>query len=149
VTEQIEKARLAYEVVAGKRVSDNHWYRTRKLLERHKLEVNVKNCQFFAELRKAIPRSAIGIEGLLDCYKKADEILNQSTKPLTGSEVLRILAQYGVHPHQTTVSRWFRGIGGYRKNREYSPAQLKSIFANAFLYKAHYSTKLPGEVKCG
>lgn len=149
MTDQIEQARLAYEVAVGKRVSDNHWYRTRKLLERHKLEVNVKNCQFFAELRKAIPRSAIGIEGLLDCYKKADEILTKSTKPFTGSEVLQILNQYGVQPHQTTVSRWFRGIGGYRKNKEYSPAQLKSIFANAFLYKAHHSTKLPQEVCCG
>lgn len=147
--EQIEQARLAYEIAVGKRVSDNHWYRTRKLLERHRLEVNEKNCQFFAELRRVIPRSAIGIEGLLDCYKKAEDILNRSSQPLTGSEVLNILNQYGVNPHQTTVTRWFRGIGGYRKHKQYSPDELKTIFANAFLYKAHYSTKLPEEVCCG
>ncbi len=91
MTEQMEYARLAYEVAVGKRVSDNHWYRTRKLLARHNLEINVENAQFFAELRKIIPRSAIGIEGLLDCYKKADEILSKSTQSLTGFEVLNIL----------------------------------------------------------
>lgn len=139
----IEQARLAYETATGYRCSDNHWYRTRKLLEKHQLEVNSKNAQFFAELRKVIPRSAIGIEGLLDCYKKADEILSKSTQNLKGTEVLSILRQYGVSPHQTTISRWFQPLGGYRKNKEYSPEQLKKLFATAFLYKAHHSIKLP------
>lgn len=138
-----EDSRLAYEVARGKRCSDNHWYNTRKLLERHGLEVNPKNAQFFAELRKVIPRSAIGISGLLDCYKTADEILSKSTQKLKGSEVLEILRQYGVSPHQSTVSRWFQSLGGYRKNREYSPQQLKELFSVAFIYKAQHSTKLP------
>jgi hypothetical protein len=139
----LEDARLAYETSVGKRVSDNHWYNTRRLLKRHGLEINTKNVQFFADLRKAIPRSAIGISGLLDCYKKADEILNHSAQKLKGSEVLAILNQYGVKPHQSTVSRWFSEVGGYRKNREYSASQLKPIFASAFIYKAHHSDKLP------
>lgn len=131
-------ARLAYETAMGYRCSDNHWYRTRKLLEKHKLEITTKNCQFFAELRKVIPRSAIGIEGLLDSYKKADEILSKSTQKLKGTEVLSILRQYGVAPHQTTISRWFQPLGGYRRNKEYSPEQLKNLFATAFIYKAHH-----------
>lgn len=143
MAENLETARLAYELARGGRCSDNHWYRTRKLLERHRLEVNAKNCQFFAELRRVIPRSAIGIEGLLDCYQKADELLSKSAQKLKGSEVLAILRQYGIAPHQTTISRWFQSLGGYRKNKEYSPEKLKNLFAAAFLYKAHYSTKLP------
>ncbi len=138
-----EDSRLAYEVARGKRCSDNHWYNTRKLLERQALEVTPKNAQFFAELRKVIPRSAIGISGLLDCYRKADEILNNSSQNLKGFEVLKILRQYGVSPHQSTVSRWFQPLGGYRKNREYSPQQLKNLFSVAFIYKAQQSTKLP------
>jgi hypothetical protein len=143
MTNQLEDARLAYELARGSRCSDNHWYRTRKLLERHQLEVNVKNCQFFAELRRVVPRSAIGIEGLLDCYKQANEVLTKSNQALKGSEVLKILHQYGISPHQATVSRWFQPLGGYRRNREYSPQQLRNIFTAAFLYKAHFSTKLP------
>ncbi len=138
---QLEDARLAYEVTRGSRCSDNHWYRTRKLLELHQLEVNIENAQFFAELRKVIPRSAIGIKGLLDCYKKANQLL-KSTEPLKGSEVLKILRQHGISPHQSTVTRWFKPLGGYRRDRDYSPKQLKSLFATAFIYKAH-STELP------
>ncbi|HEY9652068.1 MAG TPA: hypothetical protein V6C95_15490 [Coleofasciculaceae cyanobacterium] len=139
----LEDARLAYEIARGKRCSDNHWYNTRKLLERHGLEITPKNAQFFAELRKMIPRSAIGISGLLDCYKKADEILSNSTQYFKGYEVLEILRQYGVCPHQSTVSRWFQPLGGYRRNKEYSPQQLKNIFSVAFIYKAQHSEKLP------
>lgn len=138
-----EDARLAYEVARGSRCSDNHWYNTRKLLARHGLEVNKENVQFFAELRKSIPRSAIGIEGLLDCYKKADEILSNSTQSLKGYRILEILRQYGVNPHQSTISRWFQPLGGYRRNREYPPQKLKGLFSAAFIYKAQHSTKLP------
>ncbi len=139
----LEDARLAYEVARGSRCSDNHWYNTRRLLARHGLEVNTENVQFFAELRQSIPRSAIGIEGLLDCYKKADEILSKSTQSLKGYRVLEILRQYGVSPHQSTISRWFQPLGGYRRNREYPPQKLKSLFSTAFIYKAQHSTKLP------
>lgn len=137
-----EKVRLAYELSLGNRCSDNHWYRTRKLLERHQLEVNAANVQLFAELRRAIPRSQIGISGLLECYRQATEVL-KNAQSLKGSKVLAVLRQYGVTPHQTTVSRWFRGLGGYRKDREYTPDQLKAIFTAAFIYKAQHSTKLP------
>lgn len=142
MTEQIEQARLAYEAIVG-RISDNHWYRTRKLLTKHQLEITVANVQFFASLRQAIPRSAVGVEGLLDCYQKADEILSKSERTFKGYEVLDMLRKYGVAPHQTTVTRWFKSLGGYRRNKEYSPEKLKNIFVAAFLYKAHSSTKLP------
>lgn len=142
MTVHIEQARLAYEAIVG-RISDNHWYRTRKLLTRHRLEITVANVQFFASLRQAIPRSAIGVEGLLDCYQKADEILSKSNRTFKGYEVLDMLRKYGIAPHQTTVTRWFKSLGGYRRNKDYSPENLKNIFASAFLYKAQHSSKLP------
>lgn len=136
-------ARLAYELARGGRCSDNHWYRTRKLLERNNLEINIKNAQFIAELRKVIPRSPVGIMGVLKCYQKAEEILSKTSQSVKGSDVLEMLRQYDVTPHQSTVSRWFQSIGGYRRNRLYTPEQLKNIFTAAFLYKAQFSTKLP------
>jgi hypothetical protein len=82
-------ARLAYEAVLG-RVSDSHWYRVKRILKKHNLEVSVKNVQLFAGIRSQIPRSAIGVEGILDCYQKVELILGKS-KPLKGSEILEIL----------------------------------------------------------
>lgn len=146
--EQNSDARLAYEVITG-RVSDNHWYRVKRLLRKHRLETTVENVQFFADLRQIIPRSAIGIEGLLDCYSQAEKLLAKSNRSIKGSEVLEMLASYGVKPHQTTVSRWFQSLGGYRRNREYTPEQLKGIFTHAFLYKAQFSPRLPEEINHG
>ena len=146
--EQFSDSRLAYELALGRRVTDNHWYRTRKLLQGHGFEVSPETVRFFAQVRQLIPRSALGVAGILTCHQRASELLSKTTEPLKGSEVLIMLRQYGVAPHQTTVSRWFRPLGGYRRDREYSPTQLKSIFTQAFLYKAQFSD-LPKEVNCG
>lgn len=85
--------RLAYELVVGRRVSDNHWYLTKKLLQQNNLEITVKNAQFIAELRKVIPRSSIGALGVLQCYQKAEELLEKTSEPVKGSEVLEMLRQ--------------------------------------------------------
>jgi len=142
------RARLAYEAMF-QRCSDTHWYRVQRLLKKHQLEVTVINVQFFCEIRKLIPRSAIGVEGILTCYQKADQILSKSSRTFKGWEVLELLAKYGVRPHQTTTSRWFRPLGGYRKGKEYSPQQLKSVLVQAFIYKAHFTPALPEEIKHG
>ncbi len=137
-------ARLAYELARGLgRCSDNHWYLTKKLLRQNGLDINVKNAQFFAELRKVIPRSSIGALGVLQCYQRADELLSKASEPIKGFDVLEMLRQYGVTPHQSTVSRWFQSIGGYRRNRIYKPQDLKNVLTQAFLYLAQSSTKLP------
>ncbi len=137
-------ARLAYELARGLgRCSDNHWYLTKKVLRQNGLEITVKNAQFIAELRKIIPRSSIGVLGVLQCYQKADELLTKTTESIKGSDVLEMLRGYGVTPHQCTVSRWFQSVGGYRRNKLYKPQELKNVFTQAFLYRAQSSTKLP------
>ncbi len=134
--------RLAYELIVG-RVSDNHWREVQKILLRNQMKVTIENVQFLAEIKQIIPRSAIGISGVLKCYGEAEKLLSKSTRNLKGMEVLQVLNQYGVKPHQSTVTRWFKPLGGYRKNKEYSPLALKPIFTSAFVYQAMQSTKLP------
>lgn len=143
-----EDARLAYEIEIGGRISDRSWYDVRRLMARHNLEISVENSQFIAQLKREIPRSAIGVRGILDCYEKADKIL-KSSQSLKGSEILKILSQYGINPHQTTVSRWFSSLGGYRRDREYPAHKLKSLFTKAFIYKAFHMSALPQGVNHG
>lgn len=143
-----EDARLAYETEVGGRISDRSWYDVRRLMSRHKLEITIENAQFLAQLRKEIPRSAIGVSGILDCYSKAEKIL-KSTESLKGSKILEILAQYGVSPHQTTISRWFASLGGYRKDRLYAGNKLKPLLTKAFIYKAFQISALPQGVHHG
>ena len=148
MTEQTSRARLAYEITMG-RVSDSHWYRVKKILEHHKLEICPKNVQLFASIREQIPRSAIGVEGILDCYQKVEEILGKASNNFKGSEVLEMLHGYGVKPHQTTISRWFKPLGGYRRNKEYPPEKLRNLFIQALIYKAQHSIKLQESKICG
>lgn len=143
-----EDARLAYELALGRRITDRSWYSTRRLLAKHNLELTPDNLQFFAQIRLLIPRSAIGVAGILECYEKAEKLLSSHVS-LKGSEIVKILNQYGIKPHQTTVSRWFSSIGGYRKDRSYPAASLKVILTQAFIYKAHFTTALPQEVNHG
>lgn len=140
--------RLAYELAVGKRVSDPHWYRTRKLLESHSLEVTVKNVQLLANLRALVPQTALGVTGLLDAYQRADLLVSKA-KTIKGEEINNLLMQFGVNAHQSTISRWFKSLGGFKKSRQYKPEQLRDILIRAFLYKAQHeeSTARPNTVQ--
>lgn len=138
----VSKPRIAYEFAVG-RVTDKHWKDVEKILLNNQMEVTIENVQFFAEIRQVIPRSAIGVSGIFKCFGEADKMLSKTGKNLKGEELLSILHQYGIRPHQSTVTRWFKNAGGYKKNREYSPQDLKPILASAFVYQAMQSIKLP------
>ncbi|NEP00418.1 MAG: hypothetical protein F6K58_17405 [Symploca sp. SIO2E9] len=139
-----EDVRLAYELAIGRRVTDTHWWRTRKLLQKHQMKITAKNAQFLVELRKQIPKSAVGVSGLLDAYHKAETLTKKVGGTMTGAEVTNILQQFGITAHRTTISRWFKkAAGGYQKKRDYTPEEIKGILISAFLYKASQTGKLP------
>jgi hypothetical protein len=140
----ISNTRLAYELIIG-RCSDNHWRDVRKTLIKNHMELTIENIQFFAEIRQIIPRSAIGVQGVLKCYTEAEQLLNKTNRKLKGLEILTILNQYGIKPHQSTITRWFKPLGGYRREKEYSPQDLKPIFTSAFIYRAIQTTKPPNK----
>jgi len=137
----LSDARIEYELIFG-RCSDTHWRNVQKILQKNQMEITPKNVRFFAEIRKIIPRSAIGVEGILTCYSKAEKLLEKTNEEIKGGEVLNILSEYGVKPHPSTVTRWFKALGGYRRDKKYSPEQLKPIFTSAFIYKAIHSNTL-------
>jgi hypothetical protein len=137
------EARLAYELALGKRVSDNHWWRTRKLLQKHNLDLTVRNIHLLIDLRKQIPKSAVAVSGLLTAYEKAEQLTKKVKGTLKGIEIVNILANYEVTPHRTTISRWFKkAAGGYKRNREYIPEEVRSILIDGFIYKASNIGKL-------
>ena len=137
----LSDARIEYELIFG-RCSDTHWRNVQKILQKNQMEITPKNVRFFAEIRKIIPRSAIGVEGILTCYSKAEKLLEKTNEEIKGGEVLNILSEYGIKPHPSTVTRWFKALGGYRRDKKYSPEQLKPIFTSAFIYKAIHSNTL-------
>jgi hypothetical protein len=43
------------------------------------MDITPKNVRFFAEIRKIIPRCAIGVDGILTCYSTAEKLLSKTS----------------------------------------------------------------------
>ncbi len=134
--------RTAYELYLRKRVSDNHWQSVKRTLIQAGMDVNDETVVFFAKLRKEIPRAAVGILQVFECYQKAEKLLAVNSAKIKGSQILEILQSEGVNPHPGTISRWFKSVGGFRKARLYYPEKLTKVLTSAFIYKIANSTKL-------
>ncbi len=135
-------ARLAYELHLGKRVSDNHWYKVKRNLEDGGFEVNANTAVFYAKLKQHLPRTSVGTLQVFKQYQKAEKLLAESASKIKGSEILQILSNQGITPHAATISRWFKPLGGFRKNRLYFPEKLTPVLTAAFVYQTVNSTKL-------
>ncbi len=136
------EARMAYEFFLRKRVSDNHWYTVKRLLTQAGMEVNKDTVVFYAKLRKEIPRSAVNVLKVFECYQRAEKLLAINSSKIRGCEILEILANEGIQPHPATISRWFKSVGGFRKARYYYPEKLTPVLTAAFIYQTVNSVKL-------
>ncbi len=134
-------ARIAYELFLGKRVSDTHWSQVKTRLTTQGLSVDNETVVFYAKVTKLIPRTLVGLDKVLEAYSRAERLLISPSK-ITGTQVLDIFAREGINPHPGTVSRWFKSVGGFRKNRAYLPEKLVPVLAKAFIYQTANSTKL-------
>ncbi|NEP01371.1 MAG: hypothetical protein F6K58_22490 [Symploca sp. SIO2E9] len=104
------------------------------------LSIDSETVVMYGKISRIIPRAS-GLIKALEAYQKAETLLITPSK-ITGSEVVDILARQGISPHPATISRWFKYLGGFRKNRSYLPEKLVPVLAKAFIYQATNSQKL-------
>ena len=133
----MEQTRAIYETLAGKRVSDSHWSKTKKLMNACELPLDKDGFSVLVNLRKVSPRY----------FSKYVEIKNELTQlgkqllpaiglGVTGKQFLELLDKLQIHPNQGTVSRWFRSVGGFKSSGNYSKQVILPIVATALIYKA-------------
>ena len=133
----MEQTRAIYETLAGKRVSDSHWTKTKKLMNACELPLDKDGFSVLVNLRKVSPRY----------FSKYVEIKNELTQlgkqllpaiglGITGKQFLELIARLEIHPNQGTVSRWFRSVGGFKSSGNYSKQVILPIVAIALIYKA-------------
>lgn len=135
-------ARLAYEIFLKERVSDNHWQTVKRTLKQNHMEVNPDTVVFYARLRQEIPRTNVNILKVFDCYQQAEKLLAAEHSKIKGSQILAVLAGYGIFPHMSTITRWFKPLGGFRKTRHYYPEKLTPVLTKALIYKVANTQKL-------
>jgi hypothetical protein len=130
----MEQERTVYETLLGERVSDTHWWRVKKVMASAELPLTKTGFDLFLSLKKTSPRH-------FTQYHKIKGLMSRQIEPmlgegLSGEEFLKVLEKVNIHPHQSTVSRWFRAVGGYKATAFYSKFALLPIVATALIYKS-------------
>lgn len=133
----MEQSRIIYETLTGKRVSDTHWTKTKKLMIACELPLDKDGFSVLVNLRKVSPR-------YFSKYVEVKEELTQLGKQLlpaiglgiTGRQFLELLDKLQIKPNQGTVSRWFRSVGGFKSSGNYTKQVILPIVATALIYKA-------------
>lgn len=129
--------RVIYETLIKKRCSDSHWSKTKKLMTACQLPMDQQGFQVLINLRKVSPRY----------FSKYHEIKNELSAlgkkllpvigdGITGKQFLDLLEKLEISPNQSTVSRWFKGIGGFKREKIYPKQLILPVVAVALIYKS-------------
>ena len=133
----MEQSRIIYETLAGKRVSDSHWSKTKKLMLTCELPLDKDGFSVLVNLRKVSPRYFSKYVEIKDQLTRLGrELLPAIGLGITGKQFLELIARLEIHPNQGTVSRWFRSVGGFKSKGNYDKKTILPIIATALIYKA-------------
>jgi hypothetical protein len=133
----MEQTRAIYETLIGKRCSDTHWSKTKKLMTACELPLDKDGFNVLINLRKVSPR-------YFSKYVEIKDELTQLGKQLlpaiglgiTGEQFINLIQNLEIHPNQSTVSRWFKSVGGFKSKGVYSKQTILPIIATALIYKS-------------
>lgn len=145
----IESERVIYETLLNGRCSCSHWSKTKKTMKACDLPLTSEGFTILINLRKVSPRyfrKYAEIKEKLQAMGR--EILPAGTNNLkewegcTGKEFLTLLEEYEIYPNQSTISRWFKNVGGFRKGNFYQKSTVLPLLAVALIYKAKKTEEL-------
>ncbi|MFM6071401.1 MAG: hypothetical protein ACKPB9_07425, partial [Dolichospermum sp.] len=125
-----------YETLAGKRCSDSHWSNTKKLMIACELPLDKDGFSVLINLRKVSPRYfSKYVEIKNEITRLGKQLLPAVGEGITGQQFINLIVQLGINPNQSTVSRWFKGIGGFKSSGFYSKQIILPVIAVALIYK--------------
>jgi hypothetical protein len=134
MTITISKERERYEKLIESRSSDTEWWRVKTFLESLELELTEKNLILYLRLNKIsngrIKRLANAKEKILK--HRANLSFEQY---YSGKAFLNYLSLSDLQPSQSTLSRWFKQIGGFKASNFYLGKDLFEITIKALMYK--------------
>jgi hypothetical protein len=129
----MESERIIYETVLGSRVCDSHWWRVRRAMESAELPLDKSGFELFISLRKTSPRYFSQYHKVKAQISKLEPALGEG---ITGEQFIDLIEKLEVQPNQSTISRWFKGCGGFKSKGFYNRTVLIPICAVALIYKS-------------
>lgn len=144
LTEDVmRKGRAEYSLITGN-YTDRSWYSFRQSLIRLGLlspvlseSDNLSNIRKWANVRANLPRTGIGLDAAFKYYAEVEEKINLlKGRTLTGQDITQFITQQGINLRTSTRSNWFKPVGGYRRDRNYRPEELRVVLYQAAVYLA-------------
>ncbi|MFM6907678.1 MAG: hypothetical protein ACKPKT_23380, partial [Dolichospermum sp.] len=126
-----------YETLIGKRCSDTHWSKTKKLMVACELPQDKDGFNVLINLRKVSSRYFTKYVEIKDeLTKLGKQLLPVIGLGITGEQFINLIQNLEIHPNQSTVSRWFKSVGGFKSKGVYSKQTILPIIATALIYKS-------------
>ena len=131
----MEILRQYYEIRQGKRVSDSHWSKVKNRLLDANLSLTESNLNNYLEIIKYCPRYRESFKFLANKLKNFADYLGLYSHSMRGDSFCYYLYNQDIKPKQSTISRWFQPVGGFRKSRVYTSKELSIVAISAFIYQ--------------
>jgi hypothetical protein len=128
----MEQERTIYETMIGQRVSDVHWWRTRRDMNTAELPFTKKGFELFIALKNTSPRYFSQYHKIKAQVSRIETTIGDGC---TGEQFINLLNRLEINPNKGTISRWFRPAGGYKSKAFYAKQVLIPICAVALIYK--------------
>ena len=135
----MENSRTIYETLTGKRCSDSHWSKIKKLATLANIPLDRDGLKVIVKLRKLNPRYFnIYPEIHHQLTEYGERIAGELELGLTGKNLVNVINNsLHITPDITTIYRWFYRSGAkFKRTQWYDRTTAMMVLTNALIFKA-------------
>jgi hypothetical protein len=127
-----KKARQIFEA-HHRTVSTATWYRILKVFD-DQMPLTVDNVKFIAEVRKLLPKCELASVKAIADIKATRHWIACNNYQMTGELFLKQLERQKIVVHTNTLTRWFKPLRGFSRQRYYTLNELMPVLIYAHSY---------------
>jgi hypothetical protein len=133
----MEQSRIIYETLIGKRCSDSHWSRVKRLATLASIPLDRDGLKVIVELRKTNPRF-FNLYPDIQYQLTNSQIGSDLGSCCSGEKLVEVIKNHlNLNPDKTTIYRWFYRSGiNFKSGQLYDRNICMIILTNALIYKA-------------
>lgn len=125
------EARSVYETLKQKRVSDSHWWRIKKAMDKAGLLLDRDGLTQVVRLQKISPRVCYSALSLMP-----EKLGLHTVSDMVGSDIQKLLGDMGLTCHRSTVGKWFHKLNvGFDPKTFYSRNVVSLVLLQALIYQ--------------
>ncbi|MFM6685329.1 MAG: hypothetical protein ACKPH9_04745 [Dolichospermum sp.] len=134
----MENPRSIYETLIGKRCSDTHWAKIRRLANTADIPLDVEGLKGLIALRKINPRYFNLYPEIRSHLSEIGLNLGNFGLKISGENLVNLINErLNISPDITTIYRWFyRSDSNFKMSNYYDRKTAMMVLTNALIYKA-------------